>query len=192
MRLLANARRFVAAPQLLAAAVCLLASVLVVACGSSSKAARGVATPAASGLQNLVTANDIAHAGSSTPKAALLEWFQAVQYRDYASVLALTSGRVRRSVGAAALHYAVRVVGYALGKPSIQKVVAHGDTVSVQVLVLSFVPNKPTPVLEEPATFSMIKGPVGWLLDDATYLLQSAQAMSAAARRGSRSAAGGT
>lgn len=190
MRLLSEAHRFIARPQALAAAVCLLASGLVVSCASSPKAASGVAAPAASGLQNLVTASDIAHAGSSTPKAALLEWFQAVQYRDYATVLALTSGRVRRSVGAAALDDAVRVVGYGLGKPSIQRVSVHGATTSIQVLVLSYVPDRPTPVLKQPSTFSMIDGPVGWQLDDATYLLQSAHAITAGAR-GSRSAPGG-
>jgi hypothetical protein len=141
-------------------------------------------------LRNLVTAKEITEAGRSTAKGALLEWFQAVQYRDYASVLALTSSGVRRNVGVGALHYAVRTVGYALGEPSIQRVVTHGGTTTVEVLVLGFAPGKPTPVNEVPVTFTMVKSPVGWQVDDATYLLQSAQAMNAAASSGSRSATG--
>lgn len=174
--------RFLSGVQLLALALCLLASVAVVSCGSSVSRFQATVPAVVDGPQNLVSPSEIAHAGSSTPQAALMRWFQAIQYRDYTTALELTTRRVRKLVGEPPLRNAMSVVGLALGKPSIAGVGAReADAVRIHVLVLGFSPTSSTPLNESPVTVPLVKMVTGWQVDDATYLLESARAIEALA-----------
>lgn len=167
--------------QLVALALCLLASAAVVSCGSSvSRSSQTTDTAVVDETRNLVSPSEISHAGASTPQAAVLKWFQAIQYRDYTTALETMTSRVRRRVGPNALRNAIGAVGSALGKPEITGVLAHGAAaVSVHIVVLAFSPNSAKAVSEVPITLSLVKGRSGWQVDDATYLLQSAHAIEA-------------
>lgn len=173
--------RLVSRMQLLALALCLLASATVVSCGSSDgRPQTTVSAAAVDGPRNLVSPSEIADAGASTPQAAVLKWFQAVQYRDYTTALERMTASVRQRVGPNALRNAISVVGPALGKPEITGVFAHGTAaVSVHIVVLAFSPNSAKAASEVPITLPLVKGPSGWQVDDATYLLESAHAMDA-------------
>jgi hypothetical protein len=172
-------RRLVSSMQLLALALCLLASAAVVSCGSSVSRSQTM-VPAADGPQNLVTPSEIAHAGSSTPQATLMRWFQAIQYRDYPTALELITSRARKLVGETPLRHAMSVVGSALGKPSITSVVAREpDAVRIHLLVLGFSPTSSKPLNETPVTVPLVKTASGWQVDDATYLVESARAIEA-------------
>jgi hypothetical protein len=166
--------------QLLALTLCLLASAAVVSCGSNATGTQPAAPAVASGPQNLVTPSQIAHAGLSTPQAALMRWFQAIQYLDYPTASELTTNRVRKLVGVTRLRKAISIVGVALGKPSITGTVGHEPgAVSIHVLVLGFSPKTSQPVNETPVTVPLVKTATGWQVDDATYLLESARALEA-------------
>lgn len=180
---LSHGRRFLSGMQLLALTLCLLASVAVVSCGSSASHSQANVPVLVDGPQNLVSPSEVTNAGSATPQAALLRWFQAIQYRDYPTALELTTSRVRKLVGETRLHNAIGVVGSALGKPSITGIVAReADAVRIHVLVLGFSPTSSTPLNETPVTVPLIKTVTGWQVDDATYLLESANAIEALAR----------
>jgi len=166
--------------QLLALALCLLASIAVVSCGSSVARSPTTVPAVADEPENLVSPSEIASAGSSTPQAVLLRWFQAIQYRDYPTALELTTSRVRKLVGEAPLRRAISVVGSALGKPSITSVVGRGAAaVRIHALVLGFSPTSSKPVDETPVTVPLVKKASGWQVDDATYLVESARAIEA-------------
>jgi hypothetical protein len=170
--------RFMSGMQLLALTLCLLASVAVVSCGSSGS--QTTVSTLAGEPQNLVSPSEIASAGSSTPQAVLLRWFQAIQYRDYPTALELTTSRVRKLVGETPLRRAINVVGSALGKPSITGVVGHeAAAVRIHVLVLGFSPASSKPANETPVTVPLVRTATGWQVDDATYLVQSARAIEA-------------
>jgi hypothetical protein len=169
--------------QLLALTLCLLASVAVVSCGSSVSRSQTTVSAVVDGPPNIVSPSEIAHAGMSSPQGVVLRWFQAVQYRDYSTVLELTASRARRAAGTTALRNAVSTVGSALGKPSISGVIAHGPAaVSVHVVVLAFSPRVARPTSEAPITLALVKAGSGWQVNDLSYLLESASAISAAKR----------
>jgi hypothetical protein len=166
--------------QLLALTLCLLMSVAVVTCGSNAPRSEAAAPAVASGPPNLVTPSEIAHAGLSTPQAALMRWFQAIQYRDYPTALELTTNRVRKLVGLTPLRKAISIVGAALGKPSITSTVGYEPgAVRIHVQVLGFSPNSSQPVIETPVVVPLVKTATSWQVDDATYLLASARALEA-------------
>jgi hypothetical protein len=172
--------RLVSRMQLLALALCLLASVAVVSCGSSVSYPQTTVPAGVDVPQNLVTPSEIAHAGPSTPQVALMRWFQAIQYHDYPTALELTTSRVRKLIGETPLRNAMSVVGSALGKPSITGVVAReADAVRIHLLVLGFSPASSKPLNETPVTVPLVKTATGWQVDNATYLLEGARALEA-------------
>jgi hypothetical protein len=111
-----------------------------------------------------------------------MSWFRAVQADDVPGVLSLTSARAQRSVGRQVLRVAVDTVGRALGSPVVVRVVTHASLATVRLLVIAQVPSSVRPSIEVPLTLSLVDGPSGWQIDDATYLVTRAQAIMSAAR----------
>lgn len=161
--------------------VCVTASVLGLACGSDDQPKREVRVePTVPGVRHLVTDEQIGAAAKNSPARAVLLWFQAVQFKDQATVRELVTSDVVRDIGPDRLSRAVDTVGSSLGKPQVTSVRDRGSNASVRVFVLAYETGKPDPVAATPVTFSLDKDQGHWRLSDLRYLLTSADAISAA------------
>lgn len=112
-----------------------------------------------------------------TPESALTSWFKAVQTTDVPAVLELTTAHAQQSAGRTALSSAVRVVGGALGQPSIVQVENDGRRARVHLLVLGYLGASSQPVSEVPLLVPLVQGPRGWQINDVGYLMSSARAI---------------
>jgi hypothetical protein len=169
-------RQGILAVVVLTAACC--ASVLVSTSIDISPFARSLVSPQVSAPGPVKVSLD-----APTPVAAVASWFAAVHLGDVADVVGLTTARAQLSVGRAKLAAAVRTVGPALGRPSIIQVERHGSRASVRLLVLGYVLPGAGPVSEAPLLISLAHTRAGWQIDDVSYLMISARAIRARARK---------
>jgi hypothetical protein len=121
---------------------------------------------------------------AGTPESALTSWFKAVQTTDVPAVLRLTTAHAQRSVGRTALSSAIRVVGGALGQPSIVQVENDGRRAKVRLLVLGYLRAGSQPVSEVPLLVPLVRSPHGWQINDVSYLMSSARAIRSLPRAG--------
>ena len=162
------------------AGVCVLLTVLGLACGDDSpdpsRGETGTAEDSAS--RNIVTDRDIRATPPRSPQRSLFRFFQAVQFQDFQAVNELITRRERRSLGEGELRAAISVVGPSLGKPRVLGVRRRGDIAVARVLVLGFVPGKEEASSATPASFSFREERAQWRLSDLSYLIRTGNAIS--------------
>jgi hypothetical protein len=161
---------------LIAALACLVASLVVVSCASddnepSTQAATTSDSRPGATHPNVVTDQEIERYPRDSPQRALLDWFQAVQFRDEAGVRQSTTEREVRRVSAETLDNAVRLIGPALGKPRIESTRERGSEAAIRLFIQSFVRGKPKPVGETPSTFYLTRLGNRWRVKDVRYLI---------------------
>lgn len=118
-----------------------------------------------------------------SPARALLEWWQAFQFRDVRAVVRLTTPGTLDSIGRSRLERLVRKVGSNLAGIRVVSSRIFEDACSIRVEMLSFTPSKgdheppDKPTSSTPNTFVMKRssGGRGWLFDDAGYLRELAK-----------------
>lgn len=164
-------------------------SVTAISCGDRQSSSAPIHTTPTGipGLRNIVSDADIGRYGKGTPERTLLEWFQAVQYKDAIGAAQLVDARTLRRVGPIRFRSAVLTVGSALGKPAIVDLrpSPDGKQVSVRLLVEGFSPGTTEPVSSIPTSFHMVnKGK--WRLADVNYLTEAGDALAAARQREAR------
>jgi hypothetical protein len=160
----------------LVAVACISVALVSLSCGSED-ADRPERAEALPGTRHLVTEQQIRSTRQDAPERAVLEWFQAVQFKDVPAVRALVRSEGLRRVSSERVERAVHLVGGALGRPRVSGVIRRGSSASVRVLVLSYERGKADPVLAVPVTFVLRRDTNEWLLEDLDYLLASADAM---------------
>jgi hypothetical protein len=161
---------------LIAAVFCLTASLVVASCGtdeSEQSVRTATTTESAPGAThpNLVTDAEIERYPEGSPQRAVLDWFQAVQFRDEAGVRQSTTDREVERVSRKTLDDAVALIGPALGKPRVVSTRTRGTRAAIRLFIQSFVPGKREPVGETPSTFYLTRTGDGWRVDDVRYLV---------------------
>jgi hypothetical protein len=121
----------------------------------------------------IVLDSDIDEQANGTPGRALLEWWQAFQFRDVKTVKALTSRATLEAIGPRALADLVRRTG--LQGIEVLDATADGDTAVVQTGLLNFSapqgePPPRTPTGSQPATFTMTRESGEWVFAQTDYL----------------------
>jgi hypothetical protein len=123
---------------------------------------------------SIVLDGDVKEQETGTPQRALLEWWQAFQFRDVKTVLALTSRETLKTIGRRNLIDLVRRTG--LQGIEILDATTDGDTALIQAGLLNFAaprgeppPRKPTASL--PATFTMVRESGEWVYAQTDYLV---------------------
>lgn len=158
----------------MSAAGLMLVAVLLLGCGSDDDGndeANGEAF-----APNIVTDSDIEAQEDGTPERALLEWWQAFQFQDTATVEALTSPGTVDDISDKKLAELVKTRGPGLQGIEVLGATEDGDTASVRAGLLTFTPEKsgeppPTePTTSTPATFALTNEGGEWLFDDTAYL----------------------
>jgi hypothetical protein len=143
---------------------------------------------------NIITDDEIAAQEEGTPERALLEWWQAFQFQDSATVEKLTSEDVLDAIGEKTLTELVETRGQGLQGIAVLGASESGDQASVRVGLLQFTPEKEgdpppdEPTSSQPTTFTMESDGGRWLYDDAAYLqpmVESLEAAEAAQEQGS-------
>jgi hypothetical protein len=129
---------------------------------------------------NTVTARHLAAFAAGSPKRALHEWFQAVQFEDVAAVRTWTSRRAVRRIGRPALGRAVATVGPALGRPNIGRVRSGEAVATVTVGIEAYVPGRTAPRSVHPVNFRLVREDDAWHVASLTYLLAAARRIEAA------------
>jgi hypothetical protein len=177
-------RRGLFRPAVLLALLCVAASLVSLSCGSKApQKTESATTTDVPGTRRLVTDNEIDQAEPRSPQRALLAFFQAVQFNDARGARELISTRINRAVAYKRLRGIVDLVGGALGKPDIQSVRRRGNTAFARVLVLAYVPGKPTAVSGSPATFILRLQGRDWKIDNLDYLFATANAIALARKK---------
>jgi hypothetical protein len=135
---------------------------------------------------NVITDDDIAAQEEGSPERALLEWWQAFQFQDAATVEDLTSEDVLDAIGEKTLTELVQTRGQGLQGIEVLGASENGDNASVRAGLLQFTPEKegdpqPTePTSSQPTTFVMQSDGGSWLYDDVDYLQPMADSLEAA------------
>jgi hypothetical protein len=165
--------------QVFAAAVCVTASFVAASCGSKdTKTSTIHSSPAVSVLSsyaNIVTSSEIAKTADGSPQRALLEWFQAVQFRDLGQVGRLTASPKATHVSPAALDSAVQNVGPSLAFPRVVQSRVSGDSASVRVLLLTYKAGTTILTSSLPATFTLTRPHGSWLVSDVSVLFPNGE-----------------
>ena len=165
---------------LLAAAAALVVAVVVVLLlvgGSDDGDDSGDSGDAQLFPPQVVTDDDIEAQEPSSPERALLQWWQAFQFADSATVKDLTSQETLEEVGADDLAELVRVQGQGLQGVEVLGATESGDSASVRVGLLTFQPESEgepppdEPTASTPTTFRMKNEDGEWLFDSPEYLL---------------------
>lgn len=166
---------------------CLAALALLVGCGSEDESKSSVSTtsePDAIKLlgPNIVSPSEIAEQPEGSPGRALLEWWQAFQFRDAEEVISLTSQRIVRKLGKQELIDLVQGVGQGLQKVTVVSANEGGKSATVRGLLLNFplgedgqLPQKPTG--SSPRTFLMTNEDGEWRFSDNEYLGELTKAL---------------
>lgn len=131
----------------------------------------------------VVTDGDVEAEEEGTPQRALLDWWQSLQFRDVATVKALTSRATLNAVGEDELAELVQVGSSPQGI-EVLGASETGNTASVQVALLAFSaeegkPPPRTPTSSTPATIVMTKDGGEWLFDDPAYLQPQLESLAA-------------
>jgi hypothetical protein len=121
----------------------------------------------------IVLDGDIAEYREGTPVRALLEWWQAFQFRDVKTVLELTSAETRKAAGRRNLIELVRKTG--LEGIEVLDATRDGDTALIQVGLLNFnaprgEPPPTEPTGSRPAAFTMVREDGKWVYAETAYL----------------------
>jgi hypothetical protein len=124
----------------------------------------------------LITNADIATTRSGSLRRAVLEWFQAVQFQDVASLRRLTAPAALAGVSDATLASWLSVFGAGFPRPRITNVLINGTAASVRMLLLSYKPPSRTPSTAQPFTLMLDRVGGSWLVNDIVLLRASARA----------------
>jgi hypothetical protein len=126
----------------------------------------------------VVLDGDVREQRQGSPSRALLEWWQAFQFRDVKTVLALTSRETLKTIGRRSMIELVRKTG--LQGIEVLDATTDGDTALVQTGLLNFSaprgeppPREPTASL--PATFTMVREDGQWAYAQTDFLVPKAQ-----------------
>jgi hypothetical protein len=177
-----------------ASAAVAAASILLLGCGSqdseeptTGSSAEDASTAASPGefQPSIVTDEDLRAADRGSPERALLEWWQAYQFKDVGATEGLTSEATLSEIGEDELGQTVQ----ARGLPGIDvlDVTENGDRASIRAALLSYTPEKvgdpppQEPTSATPATLEMVKEGGDWRFAGTAYL-QSLVASVAAAQ----------
>jgi hypothetical protein len=180
--------RFVTLAALLALALGLLG------CGGGDDDASNGDGESSAFPPNVTTDDDIAAQEEGSPERALLEWWQAFQFQDVATVEGLTSEDVLDAIGEKDLANLVKTRGQGLQGIEVLSASESGDTASVRIGLLQFTPEEeggppPTePTSSQPSTIAMQSDGGEWLFDELAYLepmIESLEAAEQAAKEGS-------
>jgi hypothetical protein len=122
----------------------------------------------------IVLDGDVAEQRKGTPARALLEWWQAFQFRDVKTVIALTGQATLKEVGRRNLAELVRLTG--LQGIEVLDATRDGDTALIQTGLLNFSapqgePPPRTPTGSQPATFTMTMEDGDWVFAQTEYLV---------------------
>jgi hypothetical protein len=122
----------------------------------------------------IVLDSDINEHRKGTPERALLEWWQAFQFRDVKTVKALTSRATLKEIGPRGLADLVRRTG--LEGVDVLDASTDGDTALVQTGLLNFSaprgePPPREPTGSRPATFTMAREDGNWVFAQTDYLI---------------------
>jgi hypothetical protein len=153
----------------LSACACVAASIVAVACGGEDTST-SAELPAGAGAANIVQADDLGRVPEDSPDRALLEWFQAVQFRDVVGVRQLTAPATVSRVTPAALDRAVNRIGGSLARPQIVGRRLTSTQAVLRLLLLSYSPASSRPTATTPSTFSLAKIGGAWRLTDVSVL----------------------
>jgi len=130
---------------------------------------------------NIVLDGDIAAEKKGSPERALLEWWQAYQFRDSTTLLSLTSEAAVDATGEAELVELVNASG--LQGIEILDVSESGNSAVVNVGLLTFTPENPgeppprEPTNSVPETFAMVSEDGDWKFDQTDYLVTKVEAL---------------
>lgn len=121
----------------------------------------------------IVLDSDVEAHAKGTPERALLEWWQAFQFRDVRTVEARTSRATLEAVGPRSLADLVRRTG--LQGIEVLDATTDGDTAVVQTGLLNFSapqgePPPRVPTGSQPATFTMAREGGKWVFAQTDYL----------------------
>jgi hypothetical protein len=121
----------------------------------------------------VVLDGDVANEPKGTPARALLAWWQAFQFRDVKTVLALTGQDTLKAVGRRNLAKLVRRTG--LPGLKVLDTTTNGNTALIQAGVLFFATEKGhppprTPTGSKPATFTMAREHGDWVFAQTDFL----------------------
>jgi hypothetical protein len=122
----------------------------------------------------VVLDGDVNEHKKGTPERALLEWWQAFQFRDVKTVLALTSKETLETIGRRNLIVLVQKTG--LQGIEVLDATTDGDTGLVQTGLLNFSaqrgePPPREPTGSQPATFTMVREGGEWVYAQTDFLV---------------------
>lgn len=122
----------------------------------------------------IVLDGDVKDQPKGSPSRALLEWWQAFQFRDLKTVLALTSKETLKAIGRRNLIELVRKTG--LQGIEVLDVTTDGDTGLIQAGLLNFSAPRGEPTPREPtgsqaATFTMVREGGQWVYAQTDFLV---------------------
>jgi hypothetical protein len=138
---------------------------------------------------SVVTDSDISAQPEGSPQQGLLEWWQAYQFTDAQQVVDRTSKATLKAVGEKQLSDQVTAQGQGLQGIEVLGAETNGNTASVRVGLLQFVPAKAgqppptTPTGSTPDTFEMKKEGNEWKFAATDYLLPKVQAFEQAQKQ---------
>jgi hypothetical protein len=122
----------------------------------------------------IVLDGDIRQLPKGSAERALLEWWQAFQFRDVKTVLALTSRETLKTIGRRNLIVLVRKTG--LQGIEVLDATTDGDTALIQTGLLNFSAQRGEPPPREPtgslpATFTMVREGGEWVYAQTDFLI---------------------
>lgn len=119
---------------------------------------------------NLVSQTDISATAAGSPQRALLEWFEAVQFRDLAAVHGLTAPESVTRVALPALDQQIDRVGVALAHPQLVSARANSTTAVIRALLVTYDPQVRKGSFSFPWTFRLLRSGGRWLVADVSVL----------------------
>ena len=179
--------------QVVALAALLILTVVLLGCGDDDNGdSSGDSETEGFGPQ-VVTQEDIDGQEEGSPSASLLEWWQAFQFQDAATVVSLTSENTLDDVGAKNLEDLVKTRGQGLQGIEVLGTSETGNSASVRAGLLTFQPEEEggeipdEPTASRPITFTMEADGQQWLFDTPTYLEPLIEGMKRAEREAEQS-----
>lgn len=142
--------------------------------------------PSASVPPNIVTDDYATKEAAGSARRALLDWWQAVQFRDVITARELTSDAVLRSVGPTAFRRTVLRVGDGLPGLKVVNGRRRGETTIVRAYLVFAGASGATPTLA-PRSFEMRSAQGSWKLASIEYLVRASDDAVRAARTAERS-----
>lgn len=160
-----------------ALAALLILTVVLLGCGSDDNGSDSNGDSDTDGFgPQVVSQEDLDAQEEGSPGAGLLEWWQAFQFQDAATVVSLTSENTLDDVGENNLEDLVKTRGQGLQGVEVLGASESGDSASVRAGLLTFQPEEEggeipdEPSASRPITFTMENDGDQWLFDTPTYL----------------------